>query len=65
MTTKLLKCPGCFDRDSLRRSHVRLMDLPFRLIGMRTYRCLTCYRRFHTWKHAGSSHEAHTTGKVA
>jgi C4-type Zn-finger protein len=49
---KTLKCPGCFEGDSLRRSHGRLRDIPFRLVGMRTYRCLTCYRRFHTWKKA-------------
>jgi hypothetical protein len=52
MTVKMLKCPGCFEGDSLRRSHNRWRDIPFRLLGMRTYRCLMCYRRFHTWKKA-------------
>jgi hypothetical protein len=52
MATKHLKCPGCFEDDSLRLSHHRWRDIPFRLIGMRTYRCLSCYKRFHTWKKA-------------
>ena len=50
MTSKALICPGCSDHDSLRRSHLRLTDIPFRLIGMRSYRCLNCYKRFHAWR---------------
>ncbi|HTV16670.1 MAG TPA: hypothetical protein VME68_18260 [Acidobacteriaceae bacterium] len=60
MTTKVLKCPGCFENDSLRRSHKRWRDVPFWLVGMRAYRCLTCYKRFHTWRKA-----AEPTGPVA
>ena len=36
--------------EAVHRSHRRLRDLPFLLIGMHTYRCLLCYGRFHTWK---------------
>ena len=49
MTKKSLKCPSCFDGESVRRSHFRIRDVPFRLIGMHTYRCLLCYRRFRAW----------------
>lgn len=51
MDRKTLRCPSCFDVDAIRRSHSRLRDVPLRLIGMRAYRCLQCYRRFYAWKH--------------
>ena len=65
MITKMLKCPGCFDGDSLRRSHKRWRDVPFRLIGMRTYRCLTCYKRFHTWRKAAEPAEPEAIVRTA
>jgi hypothetical protein len=48
---RALQCPGCFAGDTLRRSRGRWGDIPFRLIGMRPYRCSLCYRRFYAWKH--------------
>ncbi len=53
MTTWYIKCPACHEAEVIHRSHLRLRDIPFLLIGMRPYRCLLCYRRFHTWKRAG------------
>lgn len=50
MASKSLRCPTCFDSSDLRRSHMRARDLPMVLIGMHVYRCLTCYKRFYTWK---------------
>jgi len=52
MKNKSIKCPACYDAEEVHRSHLRLRDLPFLLIGMRAYRCLLCYHRFHTWKRA-------------
>ena len=49
MTKKALICPGCFDGESVRPSHFRVRDVPFMLVGLRTYRCLLCYRRFRAW----------------
>lgn len=48
MALRTLRCPGC-KVQSIRPSRTRLDDLPFRLVGMRAYRCLVCDRRFHTW----------------
>jgi hypothetical protein len=50
MTSQGVKCPTCYDWEAVHRSHLKLRDLPFLLVGMRAYRCLLCYRRFHTWK---------------
>ena len=55
MASQALTCPECHDGEGLRRSRPRWYDLPFRLIGMRAYRCLMCDRRFHAWKHARAS----------
>ncbi|MGC2638861.1 MAG: hypothetical protein WA294_16880 [Acidobacteriaceae bacterium] len=49
MTKKILRCPSCFDGSEVRRSHLRVRDWPFRLFGMRTYRCMLCYQRFRAW----------------
>jgi len=49
MKNKTLRCPGCFDESSVRRSHLRVTDWPFRLIGLRNYRCMLCYQRFRAW----------------
>lgn len=49
MAKTRLKCPGCFDGDSIRPSHLRWRDWLFRLIGMRSYRCMLCYQRFRAW----------------
>ncbi|HEY6447428.1 MAG TPA: hypothetical protein VIY53_13285 [Acidobacteriaceae bacterium] len=49
MRTKMLKCPGCFDNNAIRLSHFRWRDWPYRLVGIRSYRCMLCYQRFRAW----------------
>lgn len=51
VTAKTLRCPICPDGNSLRRSHGRWYDFPYRLLGMRAYRCLMCNKRFYAWRH--------------
>jgi hypothetical protein len=51
LTRKMLRCPACHDGSGLRRSRPRWHDFPYRLVGMKAYRCLMCDARFYAWKH--------------
>jgi hypothetical protein len=50
LTRKMLRCPACHDGSGLRRSRPRWHDVPYRLAGMKAYRCLMCDARFYAWK---------------
>lgn len=63
MAKRLLTCPECRDDDAVHPSHLRLWDVPFLLIGMRTYRCLICYRRFRAWGRLAEREPAGPIGK--
>ena len=41
-------CPTCLSKQ-VRKSHLRLRDLPLLLMQAKPSRCLACYRRFYAW----------------
>ena len=63
MRRKYLTCPECQDDEAVRPSHLRLRDLPFLAIGLRSYRCLLCYRRFRGWGRLAEHNADHPPGK--
>ena len=58
---KTLRCPGCIAADEFQRSHLRWWDIPLRLMGMHSYGCFSCNRRFYAWKHT-AAHESRAAG---
>lgn len=41
-------CPSCLSKH-VRKSHLKLRDLPLLLMHATPTRCRTCYRRFYAW----------------
>lgn len=50
MASRQLRCPACSNETRFHRSRTRLWDLVFMLFGLRAYRCMSCYKRFHSWR---------------
>jgi len=51
-----MHCPRCREADAIRRSHHRMQDWLFAVIGLKPYRCLNCDRRFYSWRRLRPRH---------